>query len=46
MSKPIEIFGSDLLNALECALSFIKNELRNLPKNLSVQWPGGELYFD
>lgn len=46
MNEPLDIFGSDLLNALECGLDFVKNELKNLPESQSVQWPGGELYFD
>ena len=46
MIEPIDIFGSDLLNALECSLNFIENELKNHSKDWSVQWPGGELYFN
>ena len=46
MNEPLEIFGSDLLNALECGLDFVKTELKNLPTNQVVQWPGGESYFD
>lgn len=46
MSEPLDIFGSDLLNALECGLDFVKAELKNLPESQSVQWPGGEPYFD
>jgi hypothetical protein len=46
MSEPLNIFGSDLLNALECALDFVKSVLKNRTANQSVQWPGGEPYFD
>jgi hypothetical protein len=46
MSEPLNIFGSDLFSALECGLDFIKTELKNLPTNQVVQWPGGESYFD
>jgi hypothetical protein len=46
MLRPLDILGSDLLNALECALDFVKVELKNLPPGNVVQWPGGEPYFD
>jgi hypothetical protein len=46
MNGPLDIFGSDLLNALECGLAFVNSELKNLPDNQMVQWPGGEPYFD
>lgn len=46
MSKPLDIFGSDLLSALECGLAFIETELKNIPTGQEVQWPGGESYFD
>jgi hypothetical protein len=46
MSEPLNIHGSDLLNSLECGLSFVTTELKNLPANQSVQWPSGESYFD
>lgn len=46
MDKPLNIYGSDLLNALECGLEFIQMELKNRPENEMVQWPGGEPYFD
>ena len=46
MGEPLDIFGSDLLNALECALDFVKAELKNLPNGQLVQWVGGEPYFD
>jgi hypothetical protein len=45
MKGPIDVFGSDLLSALECALDFVRTELKSLP-NSQVQWPGGESYFD
>jgi hypothetical protein len=40
MNEPITIFGSDLLNVLECALQFVAIELKNLPESQLVQWPG------
>lgn len=46
MNAPLDIFGSDLLNALECGLGFVNSELKNLPAGQQVQWPGGEFYFD
>jgi len=46
MKKPLDIYGSDLLNALECAQRFIKAELSNLSANQEVLWPDGEIYFD
>ena len=46
MIEPLDILGSDLLSALECGLDFIRTELKNLPTNRVVQWPGGESYFD
>jgi len=46
MNQPLDVFGSDLLNALECGLSFVNTELKNLPKGQKVQWIGGEAYFD
>ena len=46
MSKALDIYGADLLNALECALAFVDSELRNLGPTKKVQWPGGESYFD
>jgi hypothetical protein len=46
MSAPLDIFGSDLLSALECGLGFVNSELKNLPANQQIQWPGGESYFD
>ena len=46
MTELLDIFGSDLLNALECSLNFIENELKNHSKDWSIQWPGGELYFN
>jgi hypothetical protein len=46
MPAPLDIFGADLMNALECGLDFVKTELKSLPGNQSVQWPGGEAYFD
>lgn len=46
MDEPLNIFGSDLLNALECGLDFVNAVLKNVPENQSVQWPGGESYFD
>ena len=46
MPNPMRVFGSDLLNALECGLRFVQAELKNVPKDNSVRWPGGEPYFD
>lgn len=46
MIAPLDVYGSDLLNALECGLGFVNSELRNLPANQQVEWPGGESYFD
>lgn len=46
MAAPLLIYGSDLLGALECALSFINAELRNLTGEKKVTWPDGEAYFD
>lgn len=46
MSKALDIYGADLLNALECALRLINSELENLPPGKQLQWPGGEPYFD
>jgi len=46
MDAEINIYGSDLLNALECALSFVKAELSNLPSTKKVIWPDGESYLD
>jgi hypothetical protein len=46
MSAPLNIYASDLLNALECALGFVNSELKNLPPTKKVLWPGGETYFD
>lgn len=46
MCQPRDILGSVLLSALECGLDFIEAELKNLPANQIVQWPGGESYFD
>lgn len=46
MSKPLNVFGGDLLGAVECSLSFVNQELRNIPAGHSIQWPGGEPYFE
>lgn len=46
MNGPLDIFGSDLLNALECGLAFVNSELKNLPASQQILWPGGEPYFD
>jgi hypothetical protein len=46
MTKPLDIFGSDLFNALECGLNFVNTMLKNLPSNQAVKWPDGEPYFD
>jgi hypothetical protein len=46
MRKPLDIYGADLLSALQCSLEFVEAELRNLPPHKVVQWPGGEAYFE
>lgn len=46
MDSPLNIYGSDLLSALECAIGFVKSELSNLPSTQKVLWPDGESYFD
>lgn len=46
MSQPVDIFGADFLNALECALRFVDSEVKNVAANQQVQWPGGEPYGD
>lgn len=46
MDSALNIYGSDLLSALECALGFVKSELSNLPATQKVLWPDGEPYFD
>lgn len=43
---PVDIFGVDLINAIECAMSFTESLLRNLPKNQIVTWSNGDCYFD
>lgn len=46
MNAPMDIYGSDLLNALECALRFVNSELSNISSPKRVLWPNGESYFD
>lgn len=46
MNEALNIYGSDLLNALECALGFVNSELSNLSPTKKVLWPDGESYFD
>ena len=46
MNAALDIYGSDLLSALECALGFVNSELKNLPSTSKVLWPDGESYFD
>jgi len=46
MNSALDIYGSDLLSALECALSFVNSELKNLSPESKVLWPDGETYFD
>lgn len=46
MGAALDIYGSDLLNALECALSFVNTELSNISSPCKVLWPDGETYFD
>lgn len=46
MSQPIDIFGADSINALECALRFVDSEVKSLADGQQVQWPGGEPYDD
>jgi hypothetical protein len=46
MDSALDIYGSDLLSALECALGFVNSELRNLSPARKVFWPDGESYFD
>ena len=46
MNAPMDIYGSDLLNALECALRFVNSELSNISSPKKVLWPNGESYFD
>ena len=46
MGSALDIYGSDLLSALECALDFVNAELTNLDSAMKVMWPGGEPYFD
>ena len=45
MRSPLEIYGSDLLSALECALSFVNAELKNVPERKVLAWSDGEPYF-
>ena len=46
MDAALDIYGSDLLNALECALRFVNTELSNVSSPSKVLWPDGEAYFD
>ena len=46
MSQPIDIFGADFINVLECALRFVDSEVKNVAEGQQVQWPGGEPYDD
>jgi hypothetical protein len=46
MNSALNIYGSDLFNALECALGFVNSELKNITFPKKVLWPGGESYFD